>query len=236
MGGGTPERSAQAGAIVHVPQGTDDDAALLPSLTVRESLSIGVQLRIGSLGGRGSTSLAARVDEALARSGLTARAAAKCGVLSGGEARRLLVALATLTRPAVLLLDEPTSGLSSAGALRIAEQMQEVARSSGTVVIAAVHTPSASAFECFNHVLLLRPAGGGIAFAGPRAAALELTAECSSNTADENPAEAIISTLTPADGQIPPAVTACSSAIREASAQALARAASVGMAQLPSAL
>lgn len=50
-------------------------------------------------------------DETLQQFGLESLADKQCGALSGGQQRRLLVALALVGRPSLVILDEPTTGL-----------------------------------------------------------------------------------------------------------------------------
>ncbi|HLU38187.1 MAG TPA: ABC transporter ATP-binding protein [Planctomycetota bacterium] len=75
-------------------------------LTVRQNLAYG-----GALFGLHGAELAARIDEVLARTGLTDRASDRVDALSGGLRRRVELAKCMLHRPELLLLDEPTSGL-----------------------------------------------------------------------------------------------------------------------------
>ncbi|MCB1357101.1 MAG: ATP-binding cassette domain-containing protein, partial [Maritimibacter sp.] len=61
----------------------------------------------------------ALADTIRARGGLSLRLGARGAGLSGGEARRLVLARALLRRPAVLVLDEPTEGLDTATSARV---------------------------------------------------------------------------------------------------------------------
>ncbi|MBX5476492.1 MAG: ABC transporter ATP-binding protein [Clostridia bacterium] len=79
-----------------------------------------------------------RVDEAIARFGLTAVAEQNPFACSGGQVQRLAIASAWVMRPRVLILDEPTSQLDPRGAREV-EEAVEVARRLGVAVIVVEH-------------------------------------------------------------------------------------------------
>jgi ABC-2 type transport system ATP-binding protein len=76
--------------------------------------------------------------EALELAGLTAKAGTRVRQLSGGEKRRLDLALALLGRPDVLFLDEPTTGMDPQGRLDTWEVVRELA-AQGTTVLLTTH-------------------------------------------------------------------------------------------------
>ncbi|MBV2357979.1 ABC transporter ATP-binding protein [Streptomyces sp. J2-1] len=78
------------------------------------------------------------VADILARVGLAARAGVRVGQLSGGERRRLDLALALLTDPEVLFLDEPTAGLDAEGR-RDTWELVRALRAGGTTVLLTTH-------------------------------------------------------------------------------------------------
>ncbi|MEV7425568.1 MULTISPECIES: ABC transporter ATP-binding protein [unclassified Streptomyces] len=86
----------------------------------------------------GCTSGARPTDEALGLVGLTKRAGVRVKQLSGGERRRLDLALALLGRPEVLFLDEPTTGLDAEGRRDTWELVREL-RNEGTTVLLTTH-------------------------------------------------------------------------------------------------
>ena len=87
---------------------------LWPSLTVREHLELFAAFRPLGLverGGQKEKSVAARVAASLAAVGLARDADRLAGTLSGGQRRKLSLAIAFIGEPSVVLLDEPTAGM-----------------------------------------------------------------------------------------------------------------------------
>ncbi|MFJ8073385.1 ABC transporter ATP-binding protein [Streptomyces sp. NPDC096176] len=86
----------------------------------------------------GCTSGARKVGEALETVGLSRQSAVRVKQLSGGEKRRLDLALALLGRPEVLFLDEPTTGLDAEGRRETWELVRSL-RDNGTTVLLTTH-------------------------------------------------------------------------------------------------
>jgi ABC-type multidrug transport system ATPase subunit len=88
--------------------------------------------------------------------------------ISGGQRRRLSIALELLRLPSVLMLDEPTSGLDSMTSLQLVQRLHDMAKDKEQprTVVATIHQPRAEAFELFDQILLLSPAGRMVYF-GP---------------------------------------------------------------------
>jgi ABC-type multidrug transport system ATPase subunit len=59
--------------------------------------------------------------------------------MSGGQKKRLSLAVAMLKQPAVILMDEPTSGLDAAGAAAIMKFLSEMARERNVIIMATIH-------------------------------------------------------------------------------------------------
>jgi ABC-type multidrug transport system ATPase subunit len=124
------ESDAYRAMLGHVPQ----DDIVFRSLTVRENLVFAARLRLGREAG-GAT---AAINHSLERVGMAEHADKLVAVLSGGQRKRLSVAVELLRRPRLLLLDEPTSGLDPASEANLMEQLRQVARR-GTTVICTTH-------------------------------------------------------------------------------------------------
>jgi ABC-2 type transport system ATP-binding protein len=86
----------------------------------------------------GCTSGARPVEEALELVGLAKRHSVRVKQLSGGERRRLDLAMAVLGRPEILFLDEPTTGLDAEGRRETWELVREL-REQGTTVLLTTH-------------------------------------------------------------------------------------------------
>jgi ABC-type multidrug transport system ATPase subunit len=84
--------------------------------------------------------------------------------ISGGQAKRVNIALALITRPMVMFLDEPTSGLDSKMANEVCILLKELARD-GCTVVATVHSPTSFAFSLFDDLTMLH-AGGKVVYSG----------------------------------------------------------------------
>ncbi len=113
---------------------TQDDV-LYVDLTGRENLTFAAQLRLGS---PGAARVPKAVQQALTEVGLEADAEKRAANLSGGQRKRLSVAIELLKRPRLLLLDEPSSGLDPASAAHEMEQLRTLA-SQGTTVVCTTH-------------------------------------------------------------------------------------------------
>ncbi|KAI1479689.1 P-loop containing nucleoside triphosphate hydrolase protein [Daldinia eschscholtzii] len=144
-----------------------DDDALLPSLTVRETLRFAAGLRLPTWTSKSEKYQ--RAEEVLVKMGLKDCADNLVGNelvkgISGGEKRRVSIAVQILTDPRVLLLDEPTSGLDAFTASSILEVLQGLAREGRTLIL-TIHQARSDIFNHFGNVLLLAR-GGSPAYAG----------------------------------------------------------------------
>jgi ATP-binding cassette subfamily G (WHITE) protein 2 len=74
--------------------------------------------------------------------------------ISGGQAKRVNIGLALITRPRVLFLDEPTSGLDSRTADEVIDLLWQLARD-GRTVACTIHSPTGAAFQRFDDLHML---------------------------------------------------------------------------------
>lgn len=144
-----------------------DDDALLPSLTVRETLRFAAGLRLPS--SMSPEDKSRRAEEVLLKMGLKDCANNLIGSnlvkgISGGEKRRVSIAVQILTDPRILLLDEPTSGLDAFTASSIMDVLRGLANEGRTLIL-TIHQTRSDLFQHFGNVLLLAR-GGAPVYAG----------------------------------------------------------------------
>lgn len=140
-----------------VPQ----DDILHAQLTVRGALSYAAELRFPQDTAR--VERRARVDEVLRELGLEQRADQPVHSLSGGQRKRVSVAMELLTKPSLLFLDEPTSGLDPGMDRSVMNMLRGLADDGRTVIVV---THSVLSLDLCDRLLVLAP-GGRIAYYGP---------------------------------------------------------------------
>jgi ABC-type multidrug transport system ATPase subunit len=84
--------------------------------------------------------------------------------ISGGERKRLCIAMELLTSPKLLFLDEPTSGLDSSTAHSVISIMQGLSSRGECTVITTIHQPQSKIYAMFDNLILMRK--GEIAYLG----------------------------------------------------------------------
>ncbi|RWR92647.1 ABC transporter G family member 11 [Cinnamomum micranthum f. kanehirae] len=155
---------------------TQDDN-LIGTLTVRETISYSARLRLPDK--MEWSEKRALVESTIIEMGLQDCADTVIGNwhvrgISGGEKRRVSIALEILMRPRLLFLDEPTSGLDSASAFFVTQTLRGLSRD-GRTVIASIHQPSSEVFELFDRLYLL--SGGKTVYFGKASDAYEFFAQ-----------------------------------------------------------
>ncbi|MDH6501830.1 FHA domain-containing protein [Streptomyces sp. SAI-149] len=140
-----------------VPQ----DDILHAQLTVRSALSYAAELRFPQ--DTAKAERRERVDEVIRELGLEQRAGQPVHSLSGGQRKRVSVALELLTKPSLLFLDEPTSGLDPGMDRSVMHMLRGLADDGRTVIVV---THSVLSLDVCDRLLVLAP-GGKIAYYGP---------------------------------------------------------------------
>jgi len=89
--------------------------------------------------------------------------------ISGGQRKRVNLAMELLTDPSVLFLDEPTSGLSSEDALTVMKLLRALAEA-GKCILLTLHQPSLESFRLMTHLIVVSrdpPGSGRMVYFGP---------------------------------------------------------------------
>ena len=142
--------------IGFVPQ----DDLLIEELTVYQNLWFTARL---CFEGMSEKDLDHRVMKTLKDLGLDAIKHLKVGsainkYISGGQRKRLNIALELIREPSVLFLDEPTSGLSSADTEKVINLLKEQTFK-GKLIIVNIHQPSSDVYKLFDRLWLLDRGG-----------------------------------------------------------------------------
>jgi ABC-type multidrug transport system ATPase subunit len=156
------DSNALEGVFGYVPQ----DDLLIDDLTVFENLYFAA---CQCFGNKSKEEITALVDKVLSNLGLFEKRELKVGsplnkVISGGQRKRLNIALELIREPSVLLLDEPTSGLSSRDSENLMDLLRDMTLK-GILVFTVIHQPSSEIFKMFDKVIILDQ-GGCMAYFG----------------------------------------------------------------------
>jgi ABC-type multidrug transport system ATPase subunit/pSer/pThr/pTyr-binding forkhead associated (FHA) protein len=155
---------ALRGSIGYVPQ----DDIVHPELTVFEAVRYSAKFRLPP--DYSEEEIERRVSTTLAQLGLENVAHLQIGkpekkILSGGQRKRVNIAMELVTDPVIMFLDEPTSGLAADDTAALVQLLAELAKQTGKTIITTIHQPAKDEFEKFNLVLTLGP-GGLLTFYG----------------------------------------------------------------------
>eukprot|EP00457_Paulinella_chromatophora_P003506 gb/GEZN01003514.1/.p1 GENE.gb/GEZN01003514.1/~~gb/GEZN01003514.1/.p1 ORF type:complete len:711 (-),score=79.39 gb/GEZN01003514.1/:23-1897(-) len=146
---------------------------LLSDLTVRETMTFAARLRLPPVFSR--SDINKMVVETATKLGIEKLLERRVGYgLSGGEKKRLSIAVELIAQPKILYCDEPTSGLDATTALKLIKNLKQLCSRSATdraaqkvpmTVIASIHQPRETIFAQFDKLLLL--SSGAVVYFGP---------------------------------------------------------------------
>ena len=152
------EKDFEPAEIGYVPQ----FSIAYDQLTVDESIESATRLRVKT---KNDSELDNSINRVLKETGLASLADRLVKVLSGGQKRRLGLAMELVTGPQLLLCDEATSGLDPRSERDIVRLLHKLSRSNGRTVISVTH--SLAHLELYDSILVLHE--GRIAYHGPPA-------------------------------------------------------------------
>jgi len=156
---------AMRGSIGYVPQ----DDIVHPELTVFEAVKYSAQFRLPP--DYSEEEIDRRVEDTLKSLGLEGVKNLQIGkpekkVLSGGQRKRVNIALELVTDPVVIFLDEPTSGLAADDTTALVNLLHDLTKKTGKTIIMTIHQPAKDEFEKFN-LCFIMGYGGIPTFFGP---------------------------------------------------------------------
>jgi ABC-type multidrug transport system ATPase subunit/pSer/pThr/pTyr-binding forkhead associated (FHA) protein len=145
---------ALRGSIGYVPQ----DDIVHPELTVFEAVRYSAQFRLPP--DYSDQEIDRRVEETLRDLGLEAVMNLQIGkpekkVLSGGQRKRVNIALELVTDPVILFLDEPTSGLAADDTTALITLLADLTKKTGKTIIMTIHQPAKDEYEKFNLAFIM---------------------------------------------------------------------------------
>lgn len=131
---------------------TPQEVCLLGNISVTESMEFAADLKLAS--DISKTHKTAVIESVLKLLGLSKCARNLVENLSGGEKKRLSIALELISNPKIMFFDEPTSGLDIIAAMQVVAHLKDLAVS-GRCVICVIHQPSSSILQMFDDLLVL---------------------------------------------------------------------------------
>jgi ABC transport system ATP-binding/permease protein len=152
------------GMIGYIPQ----DDLLIEELTVFQNLYYSAKLCFRD---KTDSELEELVDKTLKNLGLFERKDLKVGsplnkMISGGQRKRLNIALELIREPSILFVDEPTSGLSSRDSENVMDLLRELTLK-GKLIFVVIHQPSSEIYKMFDKMVILDTGGYLIYYGNP---------------------------------------------------------------------
>ena len=158
------EKDKIEGVIGYIPQ----DDLLIEELTVFENLYFSAKLCFKD---KTKEELTELVYHTLKNLGLFDRKDLKVGsplnkMISGGQRKRLNIALELIREPSILFVDEPTSGLSSRDSENVMDLLRELALK-GKLIFVVIHQPSSEIYKMFDKMVILDTGGYLVYYGNP---------------------------------------------------------------------
>lgn len=158
------EKEKLEGVIGVIPQ----DDLLIEELTVFQNLYYNAKLCFKD---KSEEELVELVHKTLNNLGLYERKDLKVGtplnkMISGGQRKRLNIALELIREPSILFVDEPTSGLSSRDSENVMDLLRELTLK-GKLIFVVIHQPSSDIYKMFDNMMILDTGGYMIYYGNP---------------------------------------------------------------------
>ncbi|MFO8235706.1 MAG: ATP-binding cassette domain-containing protein [Bacteroidales bacterium] len=152
------------GVIGYIPQ----DDLLIEELTVFQNLYYNAKLCFKD---KSEDEITALVNKTLNNLGLGEIKDLKVGsplnkLISGGQRKRLNIALELIREPAILFVDEPTSGLSSRDSENVMDLLRELTLK-GKLIFVVIHQPSSEIYKMFDNMIILDEGGYMVYYGNP---------------------------------------------------------------------
>ncbi|MFW6100857.1 MAG: ATP-binding cassette domain-containing protein [Bacteroidota bacterium] len=158
------EEEKLKGVIGYIPQ----DDLLIEELTVFQNLYYNAKLVFDD---KSDDEIRDLVNKTLSNLGLGEIKDLKVGsplnkLISGGQRKRLNIALELIREPAILFVDEPTSGLSSRDSENVMDLLRELTLK-GKLIFVVIHQPSSEIYKMFDNMIILDDGGYMVYYGNP---------------------------------------------------------------------
>lgn len=177
------DRDSLRGVIGFVPQ----DDLLIEELTVYQNLYFNARMCLSNLSDK---ELSDAVDRVINGLDLNEARDLKVGnplnkVISGGQRKRINIALELMREPTILFVDEPTSGLSSVDSEMVMNLLKDLTYK-GKLVIVNIHQPSSEIFKMFDKIMIIDRGGYQVYFGNPSEAIIYFKLQTNHANPDED--------------------------------------------------
>ncbi|ELA46887.1 hypothetical protein VCUG_01661 [Vavraia culicis subsp. floridensis] len=128
----------------------DQDDAIYNTLTARETVTYAAKFRLKNR----SINITEKVEGLFKKLAITHVLDCQMSNLSGGERKRVMIAVELITDPKIIFLDEPTSGLDNNTTVKIIKLLKELSKE-GRTILFTIHQPDDITVDEFDEILLL---------------------------------------------------------------------------------